>query len=80
MCCARLQEQGCQPEGLPSASVLAGEDSWQKKPGETSGAFLEKLTTSWLVQCQDNRDPAHGPPQGLHHTDTILGNRRQKRV
>lgn len=28
-----------------------------RQPGETSGAFLEKLPTSWLVQCQDNRDP-----------------------
>lgn len=65
MCCARLQEQGCKPEGLPSASVLAGEGSWQKKPGETSGAFLEKLPTSWLVQCRDNRDPCPWTSSGL---------------
>lgn len=48
-----------------------------RQPGEASGAFL--LPTSWLFNANATGIPAHGPPQGLHHTDTVLGNRRKKK-
>lgn len=81
-----LWEQGCQPEGLLCALILPGPLPWQERPpGKTTRrnqwGFSGKATyfLAGLMPGQQGSLPLD-PPQGFHHTDTVLGTRRQKRV